>query len=298
MKHINWIVIITTLTTAQITKPMEVACQPQAEQASLDTIPQNAIEEVCRYLPLKDIASLKKVCRSLYQNAWDHERVLCFDERDIISMIPKNFGVLGNVQFKAIPSDALAAGIGVANKKLNNCRNHISLDLSSLGLTELPPEIQSFKNLRMLRLSYNNLKQEAIAKLGDWLPNLEELLLDFDNLTGLPAKICALTQLRILNIRSNKLSPAAVAKLCALINLQVLSLQANELRELPAEIINLINLRVLDLTGNLLSPIVIASLCNIPKLEALSLANNDLIELVAEIGDLKHIKILGSVEFL
>lgn len=121
------------------------------------------------------------------------------------------------------------------------------LDLSSMGLMELPEAIASLTQLQSLDLSRNQLTElpEAIASLTQ----LETLNLSDNQLTELPEAIGGLTQLQDLDLRENQLM-VLPQEIGSLTNLQSLQLDINQLVTLPTSIGNLQNLEVLSITGN------------------------------------------------
>jgi Leucine-rich repeat (LRR) protein len=70
----------------------------------------------------------------------------------------------------------------------------ISLELSDLALSQLPPEIWLLINLQELRLGNNQLSQLP-AEVGR-LTHLQELYLGNNQLSQLPAELWQLTSLR------------------------------------------------------------------------------------------------------
>lgn len=160
------------------------------------------------------------------------------------------------------------------------------LDLSGLGLTELPEEIASLTQLRSLYLSHNQLTElpEAIASLTQ----LQSLRLSDNQLTELPEAIASLTQLQELNLRSNQLTelPEAIASLT---QLQSLDLSSNQLTELPAAVTSLTQLQTLNLSSNQLTELP-AAVTSLNKLQNLYLLHNQLTELPETIGNLVHLK--------
>lgn len=79
----------------------------------------------------------------------------------------------------------------------------IGLNLSRLGLTEIPPEIGSLSRLRWLTLDHNQLISlpSEIGKLHD----LRILDLSNNQLTGLPAEFSQLSNLCHLDLNNNRL---------------------------------------------------------------------------------------------
>jgi Leucine-rich repeat (LRR) protein len=107
------------------------------------------------------------------------------------------------------------------------------LDLSELGLTELPPEIGSLHKLESLDLFGNQLSSIP-PEIGN-LHNLTWLMLSANSLESLPKEIGQLTNLTLLYLHENKLSsiPPEIANLQ---NLCSLTLSDNQLVELPVEL--------------------------------------------------------------
>ncbi|MGF1519862.1 MAG: COR domain-containing protein [Nodosilinea sp.] len=145
----------------------------------------------------------------------------------------------------------------------------IELDLSGLGLTELPEAIASLTQLQSFNLSRNQL-------------------------TELPEMIASLTQLQELNLSSNQLTelPEAIASLT---QLQTLDLAENQLTELPESIGSLDELRELILYENQLKRLPV-SLGNLKLLRDLNICINSIVELPSSFGQLSKIErlILGA----
>ncbi len=146
------------------------------------------------------------------------------------------------------------------------------LDLSGMGLSELPPEIGKLSKLKKLILG----SWKKIA--SGWISN---------SLSSLPPKIGQLTNLIYLDLYNNTLNslPPEIGQLT---NLTVLYLNSNALNSLPSEIGQLTNLTVLHLGGNSLSslPPEIGQLTN---LRVLYLGRNSLSSLPPEIRQLSNL---------
>ena len=153
-------------------------------------------------------------------------------------------------------------------------KGEIKLDLSSMGLKEVPKSIASLTQLRHLDLSYNLLTElsESIASLTQLqrlylsynqlrslpesiasLTQLQELYLENNQLRSLPESIASLTQLQELYLGNNQLT-ALSESIASLTHLKVLDLRKNELRSVPNSIASLTQLRLLDLGNNPLNP--------------------------------------------
>ena len=146
------------------------------------------------------------------------------------------------------------------------------LDLSNLGLTELPPEIGRLTDLTFLSLTGNQLTTLP-AEIGR-LTGLTTLVLSRNELTTLPAEIDQLTNLKSLYLSNNQLTDLP-AEIGYLINLNSLDLSLNELTSLPAEITQLTNLISLNLEGNELTALP-ANMARLSKLTSLDLEGNQL----------------------
>ncbi len=118
------------------------------------------------------------------------------------------------------------------------------LNLSMLGLTELPPELFDLTALRVLWLSENQLT--ALPPEFGRLTKLVRLRLNKNQLAALPPEFGTLTELRELMLHANQLTTLPEA-FWQLIQLRFLSLGDNQLTELPAGIGCLHKLRVLSL---------------------------------------------------
>jgi internalin A len=161
------------------------------------------------------------------------------------------------------------------------------LDLSGLGLTELPAEIGRLTKLQNLYLHRNQLT--GLPKQFSRLTNLQALWLLGNRLTELPPELGQLTNLRVLELGENRLTelPTWIGRLA---NLVALHLHDNRLTGLPAELGHLPNLQSLALGGNPLAlPTSIGQLAN---LTSLNLAGMHLTRLPAELGQLTNLESL------
>ncbi|MDJ1183968.1 leucine-rich repeat domain-containing protein [Roseofilum casamattae] len=160
------------------------------------------------------------------------------------------------------------------------------LDLSNLGLTEVPDAIAQLTSLQGLSLNNNQLSElpEAIAQLT----SLQGLYLSGNQLSEVPEAIAQLTSLQRLDLDNNQLSevPEAIAQLTSL---QRLDLDNNQLSEVPEAIAQLTSLQRLDLHNNQLSEVPEA-IAQLTSLQRLDLHNNQLSEVPEAISQLTSLQ--------
>ncbi len=163
-----------------------------------------------------------------------------------------------------------------------------SLDLSGLGLTDLPKSLGQLAQLRNLDLSNNDL-----TELPEWLGSLlqlESLDVSINELTELRPSLRHLMQLETLILFHNKIRelPEWVGQLT---RLRYLSLFGNTLRDLPRSLRQLTRLQILNLSNNELTELP-ESLSQLRELLVLDLSSNELTELPKSMGQLKQLKFL------
>jgi len=164
------------------------------------------------------------------------------------------------------------------------------LDLSGIGLTELPETIALLTQLQELDLSDNQLTElpEVIASLTQ----LQTLNLFYNRLTELSEEIALLTQLQELDLSDNQLTelPEVIASLT---QLQTLNLSYNRLTKLSEEIASLTQLQELDLSNNILTTLP-EQINQLIALKGLELSNNSINSLPAaiwQLNDLIHLRV-------
>lgn len=125
--------------------------------------------------------------------------------------------------------------------------NASKLDLSNLGLTEIPAAVFACKNLKKLNLSHNKIK--VLPKELGRLKFLTNLDVSHNNISVLYAKSFDHRNLQVLILNNNKLKniPGQIEQLR---KLKKLSLSNNQIEELPDVLIQLQQLRSLDISGN------------------------------------------------
>ena len=178
------------------------------------------------------------------------------------------------------PDEALA----MAQKRIERvARDGLQeLNLSGMGLTDIPPEIGRLTQLRSLNLGHNLLTYlpPEVGQLAD----LQSLLLYGNRLTSLPPEISHLSQLQTIHLGHNRLT-GLLPEFRQLKRLRSLTLANNQLTSLPPEIVEFRQLRTLDLSGLNLTGLP-PEIGNLARLETLRLARTRLDSLAPEIGNL------------
>jgi Leucine-rich repeat (LRR) protein len=133
------------------------------------------------------------------------------------------------------PTSGQAQEIQDWMKQSEAVRNCKKLDLSGIGLTQLPKEIGLFVNLKELNLAFNRLKGVP-AEIGG-LASLEGLNLFSNQLQAIPVEIGNLGSLKYLDLSYNKLQSLPIIREIAekLGTLDHLQLGFNEFEGLPDE---------------------------------------------------------------
>ncbi len=150
------------------------------------------------------------------------------------------------------------------------------LDLSGMGLTEVPPEIGGLGELRRLIL-------------GKWDDEREENI--GNHLMTLPPELCQLQQLESLSLRMNRISsiPEVIAQL---INLKSLELSCNQISVISESIVQLVNLRTLPLWNNKIT-VIPESIAQLVNLQDLNLGRNQISSIPNSIAKLVNLQTLS-----
>ena len=165
-----------------------------------------------------------------------------------------------------------STGYAKAEERIENALviGATTLDLSSLNLTSLPPELGDLSNIVGLYLSKNQLKSLP-PELGQ-LSNLTRLYLDQNQLTSLPPELGQLSKLSRLYLDRNQLTNLP-PELGQLLSLRGLYLDQNQLTSLPKELGEINKLTELSLSQNQLT-ILPPELGQLPRLTRLHLDQN------------------------
>ncbi len=183
-----------------------------------------------------------------------------------------------------------AENLAQARQRVQKCIESRSntLDLSNLGLRQVPNDVALLKWIRILWLHNNQ-----ISKVPEFIGQLTELgILSVagNPIRLLPATVQRLTKLETLYI-SNTMPSVASPEIGKLLNLRSLGLEGLGLKQVPEWIQNLRKLVVLHLNDNDLEylPDSIGKLTN---LELLDVTGNNLRELPSSLLNLKHLTTL------
>nr|XP_060628751.1 leucine-rich repeat-containing protein 40-like [Anolis sagrei ordinatus] len=153
------------------------------------------------------------------------------------------------------------------------------------ALDFIPHEIGHLRNLTLLHLDSNNLKDIPV-EIG-LLIKLERLTLSNNNLTFLPKEIGGLQRLRSLHLANNNLTEFPES-LCQLRNLVFLDATDNQMSTIPDDIHQLQKLETLLLLFNSVKHLP-RGICSLKSLTTLWLGHNKLKELPSSFGQLIHL---------
>ena len=142
---------------------------------------------------------------------------------------------------------------------------------------EIPPELSTLLNLRVLSLEGNQLYGTIPPELGG-IFSLNWLWLDDNQLIGnIPSELGNLPYLTWLMLGNNQLAGEIPSELGNLGNLVEISLSKNQLTgEIPPDLGNLDSLKVMSLSHNRLSGEIPPELGNLPDSTRLFLGGNQL----------------------
>ncbi len=160
------------------------------------------------------------------------------------------------------------------------------LNLMSMNLEIMPPEIGKFTHLSVLDLSGNQLT--TLPKAIGELKQLKNLLLANNHLTQLPETCGNFTQLTWLDLSRNQFTHIS-DPIYRLHNLRTFLLAGNQLVSLPETLCRLSLLTSLQLTSNQLETLP-GTIGNLSQLTSLHLSDNKLSTLPETIGNLAHLE--------
>lgn len=187
-----------------------------------------------------------------------------------------------------IPSLSKRSAYSIALRRIEVCRKtgNKSLNLSSLGLNALPPEVADLHHLAELDLSYNVLTD--IPYEIHFLKNLMVLDLSHNDFQDFPLEICSLINLKKLVLEGNSIGYVA-AQIEEMVSLSFLDLNDCDLGTLPAEFSNLAELKSLFLSGNKFLQFP-KEVCHLKGLETISISQNLISSIPKEIGLMRKLR--------
>mmetsp|Transcript_11220 Transcript_11220/g.15459 ORF Transcript_11220/g.15459 Transcript_11220/m.15459 type:complete len:1381 (+) Transcript_11220:57-4199(+) len=158
------------------------------------------------------------------------------------------------------------------------------LNLQLLGLRKIPLSVLKMKNLRKLKLDYNEHLQIQRGFPHE-LSSLSLLSLKSCKMTSLPENMSIFTKMTTLVLDDNRLEqlPEEIVDMTTLVSLDV---ARNRLYSLPDEVENLTNLKNLNLESNYLEYLP-TGIGKLAALTALDVSKNRLVDLPAELCDLR-----------
>ncbi|XP_075775903.1 uncharacterized protein LOC112545865 [Pelodiscus sinensis] len=179
----------------------------------------------------------------------ERKKKLKIEGKDLVSVPLRVFGLEGLQALEMSPERESCLGyrMELIPREISHLRNLTLLYMDSNNLKEIPAEIGTLSNLERLTLSNNSLRSlpPEIGGLG----KLRSLHLANNNFTELPAQLCQLRQLTFLDVSDNQIStlPPSIQHLE---RLETLLLLFNSLEQLPGNVCILRNLRTLWLGYN------------------------------------------------
>jgi C-terminal of Roc, COR, domain/Ras of Complex, Roc, domain of DAPkinase/Leucine rich repeat len=181
-----------------------------------------------------------------------------------------------------------------AEQKIEKARRsgETELDLSKMGLIQLPESLGKLTQLKSLDLTHNELT--TLPESLGCLTQLQSLSVSFNQLITLPQWLGQFTQLRELDLSYNALT-ILPESLGYLTQLQKIGFSNNQLKVLPEGLGRLTQLQVLELGGNELTALP-ESLSHLKQLQNFSIGAKtltDLPEWLAELQSLTSL-VLGT----
>ncbi|KAJ7555958.1 hypothetical protein O6H91_05G062800 [Diphasiastrum complanatum] len=161
--------------------------------------------------------------------------------------------------------------------QLASSLQHLTFQMNSALVGEIPAELGNLTNLERLVLSQNSLQGSIPVEIGN-LKKLQQLVLNGNELTGIiPDSFGNLDSLKVFDLSGNQLGGEIPSTLGRLNALQKLDLSENMFSGyISDELGNLESLQFLDLSSNKLNGSIPDSLRKLTSLQYLFLGDNSL----------------------
>ena len=171
----------------------------------------NNTQSTCKFLRKYFINTDRDIEADFSQKRLDSESVQAFLDRVLVYMLKFNLNPHKNPVTLILSNNSLSADEPALAKFFKNIDTFglsariIDLQLSNNGLTVLPDNINSFKNLESLDLTDNLLSSNEVEKICV-LKNLESLNIASNGLPAIPETIGSLEKIEELILRGNNLT--------------------------------------------------------------------------------------------
>ncbi|KAG0525174.1 hypothetical protein BDA96_06G033000 [Sorghum bicolor] len=224
-------------------------------------------------------------------------QILNLAENNLSGSIPPSLGNVSSLTEIHLDLNMLDGSVPETLSRIRNL-TVLSLDYNQFG--HVPAELYNITSLRILDLGNNDLSGHYIpASLGNFLPNLEKLIMSGDNITGLiPPSLANASKLQEIDLSYNTLA-GPVPLLGSLPHLRILNLGSNSLISdnwaFITSLTNCSNLTMLIMDDNRLDgslPISVGNLSS--SLQRLYLGKNQISgKLPEQIGNLPQLQLLA-----
>ncbi|CAK1549694.1 unnamed protein product [Leptosia nina] len=241
--------------------------------------------------------------------------ILDISENQIISIHPRSFDKLShlkkvnlhgnnmeNFDFLAIADNVALSSVDFSKNRLKSIapstikhRMDVEvLNISSNNLYELPNTLNMLSNLRVLDVSFNNLKHFDGNVINN-IHTLKEIKMPGNKILELrTASFENLSSLETIDLHNNQIEIIHPRAIVNLPNLTSIFLSRNHIIDLPDRAFaNLLKLRILELQGNRLQFVSMRAFENMPLVQYLNVSNNHLTNL-----ENSGIRTLTSLEVL
>ena len=225
----------------------------------------------------------------------DGDFLACNEER---SDLMKLYDAMGGDEWLNSANWGTAAALdnwyGIEVDSVTGRVTEIDLDRNELS-GEIPPEIQYFPHLRLLRLDYNDIEGEVPPEIGK-LTELRRMDIDGNNFTGrIPPEFGNLVNLRVLWMGGNRMSGPIPPEFGRLTSLRELHLYEAEFDgSIPAEFGALAELRILRIYDTRIDGSIPATLGALEKLTQIQIFGNRISgPMPPELGQLDSLEVMN-----